>query len=83
MDCGPACLQMIAKYYGRYYSLQTLRGSCCITREGISLGGISEVAEKIGLRTIGASYQFEDVLTDARLPFIAYWNQWKQITVCQ
>jgi ATP-binding cassette subfamily B protein len=21
-DCGPACLKIIAKYYGKYYSLQ-------------------------------------------------------------
>ncbi|MCM1031808.1 MAG: peptidase domain-containing ABC transporter [Oscillibacter sp.] len=75
MDCGPACLQMIAKYFGRYYSLPTLRESCFITREGVSLGGISEAAEKIGLRTIGARCQFEDLLTDAPLPFIAFWNQ--------
>ncbi len=75
MDCGPACLQMIAKYYGRYYSLPTLRESCFITREGVSLGGISEAAEKIGLRTIGTRCQFEDLVTDAPLPFIAHWNQ--------
>ena len=25
MDCGPSCLRMIAKYYGRSYSLQNLR----------------------------------------------------------
>ncbi|MDE7071893.1 MAG: hypothetical protein K2O66_00830, partial [Bacteroidales bacterium] len=25
MDCGPTCVRMIAKYYGRTYSLQTLR----------------------------------------------------------
>lgn len=75
MDCGPACLQMIAKYYGRYYSLPTLRENCFITREGVSLGGISEAAEKIGLRTIGTRCQFEDLVTDAPLPFIAHWNQ--------
>ena len=28
MDCGPACLRMISKYYGHHYSLQTLRQKC-------------------------------------------------------
>lgn len=40
MDCGPACLRMVAKYYGHHYSLQTLRKKCFITREGVSLLGI-------------------------------------------
>jgi ATP-binding cassette subfamily B protein len=40
-DCGPACLKIIAKYYGKYYSLQYLRDLCGITREGVSLLDIS------------------------------------------
>ena len=37
MDCGPACLQMVARHYGRYYRLETLREKCFITREGVSM----------------------------------------------
>lgn len=32
-DCGPSCLKMIAKYYGKYYSLQYLRDKCGITKK--------------------------------------------------
>ena len=39
MDCGPTCLRMIAKYYGKSYSLQTLRARSFISREGVSLLG--------------------------------------------
>lgn len=39
MDCGPSCLRMIAKYYGKSYSLQTLRARSFITREGVSMLG--------------------------------------------
>jgi hypothetical protein len=53
MDCGPACLQMIAKHYGRNYRLESLRDNCFLTREGVSLLGISEAAEKTGFRTTG------------------------------
>ena len=35
MDCGPACLRMIAKHYGRHYRLDTLRQKCHISREGV------------------------------------------------
>ena len=52
MDCGPSCLRMVAKYYGKTYSLQTLRERCFITREGVSLLGVSDAAENIGFRTI-------------------------------
>ena len=44
MDCGPACLRMIAKHYGRHYRLDTLRQKCHISREGVSMLGISEAA---------------------------------------
>ena len=39
MDCGPTCLRIIAKYYGKSFSLQTLRDYCHISREGVSLLG--------------------------------------------
>jgi ATP-binding cassette subfamily B protein len=53
MDCGATCLRMIAKYYGRSFSNQTLRGKSFITRSGVSLLGISEAAESIGFRSLG------------------------------
>ena len=53
MDCDPICLWMIAKYYGKSYSLQTLREHSFITREGVSMLGICDAAESIGFRTLG------------------------------
>ena len=47
MDCGPTCLRMIAKHYGRSYSLQGLREKSFITRKGVSMLGISEAAENM------------------------------------
>jgi ATP-binding cassette subfamily B protein len=40
MDCGPTCLRMVAKHYGRNFKLQTLRKLCEINREGVSLLGM-------------------------------------------
>ncbi len=48
MDCGPTCLRMVAKYYGKHFSLNTLRSNSGFSKEGVSLLGISEAAEVIG-----------------------------------
>lgn len=74
MDCGPSCIRMIAAFYGKSYSLQKLRQLAHITREGVSLLGLSEAAEAIGFRTIGARITFEQ-LTEAPKPCIVHWDQ--------
>lgn len=74
MDCGPTCLRMIATHYGRTYSLEGLREKSHFTREGVSLLGISEAAEKLGLRSVGVFVSFEE-LKEAPLPCIVHWNQ--------
>ena len=52
MDCGPTCLKMITKYHGKNYPLPYLRESCYIDRAGVSMRGIVEAAEAIGLRSM-------------------------------
>ena len=74
MDCGPTCLRMIAKHYGKKFSLQRLREISGINREGVSLLGISEAAEKIGFRTMGSRLTIEQ-LAELELPAILHWNQ--------
>lgn len=74
MDCGPTCLRMVARFYGKNYSLERLRGSSHITREGVSLLGISDAAESIGFKTMGVRISFEQ-LSEAPLPCIVHWNQ--------
>lgn len=75
MDCGPTCLRIVAKYYGKHYKLDTLRDRSHITREGVSLLGISRAAESIGFRTMGVKIGFEQLKTEAPLPAIVHWNQ--------
>ena len=74
-DCGPTCLRMIARYYGRSYTLETLRERCFITREGVSMLGISDAAESIGMRTMGVKISVEQLANEAVLPCILHWNQ--------
>lgn len=74
-DCGPSCLRMIAKYYGRSYSIQYLREQAFITREGVSMLGISDAAERIGFRTMGVKVTLEQLRTEVPLPCVLHWNQ--------
>jgi ATP-binding cassette subfamily B protein len=74
MDCGPTCLRMIAKSYGKNISLQKLRDISGINREGVSLLGISEAAEKIGFRTSAVRLYLKE-LAETDLPVILHWNQ--------
>ncbi|QIL40276.1 peptidase domain-containing ABC transporter [Pedobacter sp. HDW13] len=74
MDCGPTCIRMIARYYGRNYSLQRLREISGINRAGVSLLGISEAAEKIGFRTTGVKLTVSK-LQEMEMPCILHWRQ--------
>ena len=75
MDCGPSCLRMIAKYYGKNYGVQYLRERSFITRGGVSMLGISDAAEEIGFRTQGVKINLEQLIEESLLPCILHWNQ--------
>ncbi len=75
MDCGPTCLRMIAKHYGRSYTLSFLRERSFITREGVSMLGISDAGESIGFRTSGVCITVEQLKKETALPCILHWNQ--------
>lgn len=75
MDCGPTCLRMVAKYYGKHFSTESLREKSYITREGVSLLGISDAAESIGMRSMGVKITFEQLKKEAPLPCIVHWGQ--------
>ncbi len=81
VDCGPSCLRMIAKHYGKAYSAEMLRKHCFISREGVSMLGISDAAEYIGFRTLGVKITFEQLANETLLPCILHWNQ-NHFVVC-
>ena len=74
MQCGIACLQMICKYFGRDYTLSALSKHCFATTEGVSLLGISEAADTLGLHTLSARAMVDE-LAENPLPAILHWNQ--------
>ena len=74
MDCGPSCLRMISKYFGKSYSHSLLNERSYITRKGVSLMGISEAAESIGFHTQGVKLTWEQLCNEAPLPCIVLWK---------
>jgi ATP-binding cassette subfamily B protein len=73
-DCGPTCLKIVAKHYGKTVKIQDLRDFSETTRYGTNLLLLSEAAEKIGFRTIGAKLNSEK-LPEVPLPCILHWNK--------
>ncbi|GAA3763166.1 peptidase domain-containing ABC transporter [Flavobacterium ginsengiterrae] len=73
-DCGPTCLKIVAKHYGKTIKIQELRDNSETTREGSNLLFLSDAAEKIGFRTLGVKLSLER-LEEAPLPCILHWNK--------
>lgn len=75
MDCGATCLRMIARHHGRYYSLEQLRELTYMGKQGVTLLGISDAAERIGLQSLAVKTTFDRLIRDVPLPCIAHWNE--------
>jgi len=75
MDCGPACLKMVAAFHKRTFSLETLRKKSYIGKEGVSFMGLSEAADSIGFRTTGVRIPFRVLEGNLPLPAIVHWKQ--------
>lgn len=75
IDCGPACLKMIARFFGKDYDIDFLRDNCYLNRDGVSLLAIGQAAEKIGFKTLSVKLGIEQLMADAPMPCILHWNQ--------
>lgn len=75
MDCGATCLRMIAYYHGRHYSVESIRQISAFDKEGASLLGINDAAEKIGFQTNGVQLTYEELISEVDAPCILHWGQ--------
>jgi len=74
MDCGPAALRMVCAHHGRDFAQAWIRDLCQIGKGGVNLLGISEAAEKLGLRALPVRLSFKRLRDEAPLPCIAHWE---------
>lgn len=75
MDCGPTCLRMVARHYGRRFELPKLREYCYASKNGVSLLGINEAAERIGFRCRGVKSNLDRLVASAIFPCIVHWRE--------
>jgi subfamily B ATP-binding cassette protein HlyB/CyaB len=71
MDCGPACLAMISKYYGNEIPIQFWRGQIYTNREGTSLFDLAQGAERNGFVAHGLYVESLTEIEADQLPVIA------------
>ena len=72
---------MIAKFYGRSYSLQALRAKGHAGRSTGSLLDISHTAERIGFQASGVRLNFAQLSTEATLPCMVTWDDGHPVVV--
>jgi ATP-binding cassette subfamily B protein len=75
LDCGPSCLQMIAKHHGRALPKHLVARLCEQDRQGASLASLARGAERLGFRTLAVKVSFDELRDKAPLPCVAYWPQ--------
>ena len=75
MDCGPTCLRIVARHFGKHFSAQTLRERAQISRDGVSLLGLSEAGETLGLKNVGLRLSLKRLIEQRPLPCIIHWGQ--------
>ena len=75
MDCGPACIRMIASHYGKEYPLSYLRSLSHLTREGVSVAGIRDALGEIGMESATVEVTPEQLREKCPLPAILHWEQ--------
>jgi ATP-binding cassette subfamily B protein len=75
MDCGPSCLKAIAQFHGRQIPLHHIRQLSNLNIEGISLAGISNAADGIGLDSFCVQIPWEELESTFKVPCIIHWKE--------
>jgi ATP-binding cassette subfamily B protein len=67
---------MIFKHYGKEISRDRINNLTQKNKIGTSLLGLSEVAEKLGFRTTSVKVTFDQLLDEAPIPCVLYWDNY-------
>lgn len=77
MECGVACIKMIAAFYGKKLSNHTIRSMADFERSGTSMLGLCKAAQRIGIESDAFALTFEELISmDNDLPCIVHWNRY-------
>ena len=59
LECGAACLAMIAAYYGKWVPLEQVRADCGVSRDGSKASNVVRAARAYGFEASGFRMQPE------------------------
>ncbi|RLK07698.1 peptidase domain-containing ABC transporter [Tenacibaculum discolor] len=79
-DCGPTCLRIISKYYGKKLIFSDLDKES-LSYNGMSINVLNDLASKLNYKSLIIKTDFESIENKAPLPFVAHWNQNHYIVV--
>ena len=74
LECGAACLAMVAAYYGKWVPLEQVRRDCGVSRDGSNARNVLVAARSYGFAAKGYRYEPDSLRTDGRFPCIIHWN---------
>lgn len=72
-DCGPTCLKMIARSYGKDLPIVQIRDLCETSKLGTSAFDLKLAGEKLGFKALLVKGQATN-LTEKQIPTILYWH---------
>lgn len=74
MDCGPTCLRIITKYFGKNFSAEYLRLITLQSRTGVSFHDLISASHELGFETLAVETDFEKLMSEAPKPCILHWK---------
>ncbi len=81
LECGAACLCMIAAYYKKWLPLTQVRADCGVSRDGSIAKNILNAGRSYGFKAAG--YRLEpSALESLPLPAIIHWNFNHFVVLC-
>ena len=72
-ECGAACLGIVLAHFGRWVSIEELRETCAVGRDGCNAADIYRAARRYGLETKGWRRQPRE-LRGMDPPMILFWE---------
>lgn len=74
MDCGPACLKMVAEFYGKTLDFKKIKEDCFLTKQGVTFSGMMSALDKMGMDSIPVKVSLKEIVEKVELPCVAHWN---------
>ena len=82
LECGAACLAMVAAYYEKWVPLEQVRVDCGVSRDGSNAKNILLAGRNYGFNVNGYMMGIDTVMENATYPCIIHWNFDHFVVLC-